>query len=208
MVNRTKPLVHTGRLFKPDGQSNPVAYAGASTNDILQSTTLEGSALSWGALIGQNVSGQKVLYPYGGVGITPFFYKRNPPLLRSSTGWFEVNTPNCARHECRMEQILECHIFWYHTDRREQWKRVICPLFFVSGPRADAAVAKTCPHPTTVLQKGQQWSGVSVARNLFLMRPVPGTPRHADQTFRASIRRPDCVSLILSHISRPKLILC
>ena len=41
-----------------------------------------------------------------------------------STSWFKLNDPNVVSHECRLQYVLECHIFGtYHTDRHEQRKR-------------------------------------------------------------------------------------
>ena len=54
-------------------------------------------------------------------------------------------------------KLLECHIYWYHTDRHEQWKRVtyIASFYFVQGlGLALVAKIKVSP-PTTGLEKGQ-----------------------------------------------------
>ena len=48
-------------------------------------------------------------------------------ILTHTRSWFKHKPPNFVRHECRMQQQLECHILrsiWYHADRHEQWNRV------------------------------------------------------------------------------------
>ena len=56
---------------------------------------------------------------------------------------------------------------WYHADRHEQWKGVMyVAICFCSGPRTGAR-GQNVPPPITALQKGQEWSGVSVRRNRF-----------------------------------------
>ena len=67
-----------------------------------------------------------------------------------------------------------------------------------------ALAAKTYPDQPRAFQKANNTpSGVSVGRSIvfvyFLIEPVSGTPGHVCKTFRANIRRTDCVGPILGH---------
>ena len=92
-----------------------------------------------------------------------------------------------------------------HTHRHQHWKSVTSPVFFFClGPRTGASDENVFP-PTTCLQKGQKWSGVSVEKQhflflFFLNEPIAGTLGHSYKMFHANIRRSDGVGPILRHI--------
>ena len=71
-----------------------------------------------------------------------------------STSWFKLKDGKFLPHECRLRYRLECHIFAVILTAMNSG-RGWHGHFFCSGPRTVAPAAKTCPHPTTVLQKGQ-----------------------------------------------------
>ena len=67
------------------------------------------------------------------------------------TGWFKVNTLYCVSHECRMHQILECHMFVFILTAMNigrGWQS----QFFCSRPRVGVTGENLRP-PTTVPQR-------------------------------------------------------
>ena len=127
------------------------------------------------------------------------------PIKRNRIGrsWFKLKDGNDLPHEYRLHYLLECHIF-----------TVVCwPLwtveeggmtsFFVQDLlcRTGASGENVSP-PTTALQKGKKWSGVSVGNNLlFLPERVDCRYwKHACKKHHGIIRRSDCVRPISNHI--------
>ena len=116
----------------------------------------------------------------------------------------EIISPRMPLH-----YVLECHIFSITLtamNRGRGWHGQC----FCSGPRTGDSGENVSP-PTTGLQKGQYWSGVSVGKHhfflfFFMNEPIASTVGHAFKKCRGNVRRSDCVGLILSNIYRPKLI--
>ena len=115
---------------------------------------------------------------------------------------------NSLPHECRLHHLLECHMFSIILTAMNSgsgWHG----QFFCSAPRTGAS-GENVPLPTTGLQKGQWWSGISVGNIiLFSFFSERANFRYSKAYlyfFHANIRRSDCVGPILRHIWRLKLI--
>ena len=100
--------------------------------------------------------------------------------LLPGTSWFKLNAPNCDRHECRLQCLPECHI-WYHMQYLLECRTFGVVLtainsgrgwhsqLFSWGPRAGAN-GENVSRPTTDLDnKGQPQSGVSEGIILLFM---------------------------------------
>ena len=117
---------------------------------------------------------------------------------RSTGCWFKLN----ASKLCQPQTNAACNshsnviYIYYMVPCYSPWTVEEGDSHFSwSGCRTGAS-GENVPPPTTAVQNGQQWSGVSVGRHhvfslLFFMEPVPGITRHAYKKFRANIRRPD-----------------
>lgn len=87
-----------------------------------------------------------------------------------------------------MQWILECHTFDTLTTMNSGTKFYV--HIFCSRPinNKTGVSREKLPPPTTVLQKGREWLGVSVGNHHFfpiclVNEPIPGTPRQASEWF-------------------------
>ena len=98
-------------------------------------------------------------------------WTRNTLLYKiHCTSWFKLNDGNSLPHECCLHYQLKCHIFSIiltamNSSGRGWLRQLLC-----SGPtdRTGASGENVSP-PTTGLQKGQSWSGISVEKQPFFL---------------------------------------
>ena len=118
--------------------------------------------------------------------------------------WFKPDAPNCVRHECRLQYLLECHIFSIMLTVMNSGRGCHRQSFSVEV-LVLALAAKTSP------DQSQAFKEVNISQVFFelhwfcfpacfLKRPSAGTPRHVCQTFRANTRRSHCVGPTFTEI--------